>query len=480
MPPNTLHVGIPGDWGPLEPYLQCTAYADLILLNVYEPLVLLDREGAICPGIAVSWEISAEYKTVTFRLDPQKTFHDGTNVTAQDIKKCWEYGLRQVPASANHSMADALYLLEGWENFLETGRISGVAAVREDTLQLKFKEPFRLGIQNLTGSRYGIFKVIDGQIIGTGAYRILKSAPSEALLQRVNSSAHSLFEYVHLSNQNASNASDLMENQKLDVFAFFTCSPPALPENTSISVINGLEVAHLALDVNGMPGKLFSDAEARRALQYLLLSKRRDDVIRNLSQSNLRFDFQVFLATQPGRIEEAKVAAIIEDGKQHLDHLRSLAAHKPLWVMSARPIQWLIDLLKSEGIAVAETSRTVDYAVQIEQFYKKYEPDLILAAFSVMNGDPDGAYHCFGKTGAISSPMIHREKVCRLLEEGRHLLQENEVAEHYKKVTETILEEVPVVHFAYVQGDVWYRNHKVKYVSNPLKHGLFFDQFKRY
>jgi peptide/nickel transport system substrate-binding protein len=43
-------------------------------------------DGAIVPGLADSYEIAADGVTYTFQLNPDATFHDGTPVTAEDVK----------------------------------------------------------------------------------------------------------------------------------------------------------------------------------------------------------------------------------------------------------------------------------------------------------------------------------------------------------------------------------------------------------
>ena len=69
------------------------AFCDTCMIfnaSVYETLVTFDPEQKIAPLLAASWEVSADQKTFTFKLDPNARFSDGTPVEAKDIKWSWE------------------------------------------------------------------------------------------------------------------------------------------------------------------------------------------------------------------------------------------------------------------------------------------------------------------------------------------------------------------------------------------------------
>lgn len=60
-----------------------TAGGTFTRLQVAETLVDADGDGALRPGLAESWEPSADRLTWTFALRPGAVFHDGTPVTAE-------------------------------------------------------------------------------------------------------------------------------------------------------------------------------------------------------------------------------------------------------------------------------------------------------------------------------------------------------------------------------------------------------------
>jgi peptide/nickel transport system substrate-binding protein len=75
-------LGRPTAVNPLAARTQ--ADRDLVALS-FEGLVGLDPEGKPRPGLARSWETSADGATWTFHLRPDATWHDGQPVTADDV-----------------------------------------------------------------------------------------------------------------------------------------------------------------------------------------------------------------------------------------------------------------------------------------------------------------------------------------------------------------------------------------------------------
>lgn len=82
------------NWGTeppsLDPGLASDTTSAAILLNIMDPLILLDRENTPQPGMAESWETSADGKTLTFHLRTDGKWTNGDPVTAQDFEWSWK------------------------------------------------------------------------------------------------------------------------------------------------------------------------------------------------------------------------------------------------------------------------------------------------------------------------------------------------------------------------------------------------------
>ncbi len=76
------------------------------------------------PGIAESWEVSDDKKTVTFKLDPDKVWSDGKPVTSKDVK----YSLEVLGSKGD--------LFSGY-----TDNIEKISTPNDETVVIKTKEP---------------------------------------------------------------------------------------------------------------------------------------------------------------------------------------------------------------------------------------------------------------------------------------------------------------------------------------------------
>jgi peptide/nickel transport system substrate-binding protein len=69
----------------LDPHVTTSQAAATIGRNVFETLVTVDSNYRIQPMLADSWEQSADGTTITFRLRNGIHFHDGKEMTAEDV-----------------------------------------------------------------------------------------------------------------------------------------------------------------------------------------------------------------------------------------------------------------------------------------------------------------------------------------------------------------------------------------------------------
>ena len=69
----------------IDPANQRHNWEYLAALNLYDTLVFPDQEKGYIPWIAKSWDISPDGKAYTFHLKKGLPFHDGTEITAEDV-----------------------------------------------------------------------------------------------------------------------------------------------------------------------------------------------------------------------------------------------------------------------------------------------------------------------------------------------------------------------------------------------------------
>ncbi|MFU0789171.1 glutathione ABC transporter substrate-binding protein [Virgibacillus proomii] len=118
-----------------------------VIENIYETLTKLDENQKIQPGLAKEWK-EVDKKTWEFYLQDGVKFHDGSELTAEVVKKNYDRILDEKVASPR------AFLLEAVES---------VEAKDEKTVVIKLKYPYAPLLANLAHSGTGIMspKVIE-------------------------------------------------------------------------------------------------------------------------------------------------------------------------------------------------------------------------------------------------------------------------------------------------------------------------------
>lgn len=83
---GSITVGISQDLDSLDPHLAVSAGTKEVLFNIFEGLVKPDADGNLQPAVASDYTISDDAKTYTFTLRDGVKFHNGQDVTAEDVK----------------------------------------------------------------------------------------------------------------------------------------------------------------------------------------------------------------------------------------------------------------------------------------------------------------------------------------------------------------------------------------------------------
>ena len=466
-----LRIGFPAYWGTLIPSLQHTGYADALMANQFEALVTTGQGGMTTPWAAKSWKISDDFRVFTFTIDTERAFSNGRKLEAEDFKRSWEYGLSLDPKSANSSLQDVMYKIVGYEDFAKTGKLSGVRVLNNETLEVEFKKPFRMALNHLSGSRVSAFIKDEDKYYGTGPYIITEKDKELTLAKNPHSKIEVGFENIKVMVVPPPEAEAALKSDHIDLYALaeFANINSCVEGDTEISCYSGSEARHQAVIVNGMKGRFFENINHRQAIQKLIYSLLDKEKLPNRHKANLIIDPQIFLPLQTGRIENDEAKALVDSGEKYIDDLIKATQSNPIYMITSEETNWVQELLESKGMKFTDNSGWISTKERVVMYYKTYEPDLIVSAFSVASGDPDGIYHALGKNGSISSPIQYRKSVADLLEEGRDILDMRMADKHYQKVSKEALKDVPFVHLGFTKTIVAYRKDKVKVLEKYKK-----------
>jgi peptide/nickel transport system substrate-binding protein len=90
---GTLSLGIGKDLSTMNPLVRTMSTDQSIRELIYESLLTLDAKGEIQPLLAESYETSKDGKTYTFHLRKGVKFHNGREMSAEDVKYAIDYTL---------------------------------------------------------------------------------------------------------------------------------------------------------------------------------------------------------------------------------------------------------------------------------------------------------------------------------------------------------------------------------------------------
>lgn len=124
---GTLVVGTIEKPSTIDPAEVYELMASNLLYNVGDQLVQLELgTGEVAPGVAESWEVSDDAKTYTFKLREGLTFHDGSDLTSEDVKWSLERSI-----NINHPES-AAFLISG---------ITDIKTPDDTTVEITIAEP---------------------------------------------------------------------------------------------------------------------------------------------------------------------------------------------------------------------------------------------------------------------------------------------------------------------------------------------------
>jgi ABC-type transport system substrate-binding protein len=137
---GTLTVSTFGDIRNMDPANIADALVVEILENVVAGLVDYDDDGKVVPDLAERWTVEEEGRAYRFTLRQGVRFHDGEELTADDVKRSVERGLHPTTPNPNSSYYETLL---GYADFTskKTEHLAGVEVTGKYEVVFRTKEP---------------------------------------------------------------------------------------------------------------------------------------------------------------------------------------------------------------------------------------------------------------------------------------------------------------------------------------------------
>lgn len=120
--PEELVIGRAGGPDTLHPHKTTMGYSSSTMELIYDPLVVLDFDGNYHPGVGKGWDVSDDGTEWQIEIQDDLTFHNGDDVTIDDVV---------------YTYTQLLDSMQGWA----LGPMTGVEKVDETTAQFNFDQP---------------------------------------------------------------------------------------------------------------------------------------------------------------------------------------------------------------------------------------------------------------------------------------------------------------------------------------------------
>jgi oligopeptide transport system substrate-binding protein len=185
---NTINISIGGEPPTLDPDLSGDSISSRVAHDFFEGLVSFDQKGEPIPGLAESWEISADQKTYTFHLRKGIKFSDGTAITATDFVKSWQrFGDPKTGSPQNNMLEIVVNGAQIAKGQLPPSSL-GISASNQNTVVVKLTRPSEAFLYLLSNNQG--FKVVPIKVITS------KGAAWTEPQNMVTSGAYKMTEHV--------------------------------------------------------------------------------------------------------------------------------------------------------------------------------------------------------------------------------------------------------------------------------------------
>ena len=164
-PAATVSRHLAGDPPTLDPITMLEEESARVAAMMFRPLLAIDKDLKLEPGLAKSWSVSADGLVYEFQLDPGATWEDGKPVTSDDVR----FTLERI----HDPKANAANWSWGFED------LAGIETPEPATVRVRFQKPYSerilaFNVPIVSASAYARAKPgeIDRRPVGSGPYRL--------------------------------------------------------------------------------------------------------------------------------------------------------------------------------------------------------------------------------------------------------------------------------------------------------------------
>lgn len=468
---DTLDPAIPFDQDSLK-----------ILGNVHTGLLTSSATTDVLPGIAKSWFVSEDNLTWTFNLRKGAKFHNGQEVTSEDVKFSLERILDPKLKSPN---AWLLFPIDGAEEYHngEVNHVRGIKVIDRYRLSITLTKPYSGFLLNLSQPCCAIIEknsALNNKFVGCGPYMIEEMDDEKYTLKAFDGyfGGQPYIDKIEVYH-NDNNLIEGYINNKYDFLMLNNSDVKELFENGLESEIKVKDVmttffAGFNLKSNSIFAK---DKNIRKAINHAVNKERIIKEIVNglateskgvfppaiLDNSHLKgFEFNPNLSRK-----------LLRESSYNNEKLIILGYEGDSNVSNNKTIEFIAEDLENVGIRCEILKVPSKGYLKPENMNRCH---LFIMGWIADTGDPDNYLEpLFNPKAYTNFTGYNNEYVTKLMEEAKEIINPERRIELYKTIQDKIIEDVPWIFLYHPQTAYIHKTHIKNVQLNPLGKVRFED-----
>jgi peptide/nickel transport system substrate-binding protein len=258
---GSLVIGVTSDPDTLFPWKATQFQAVHLLENIYGTLTEFDKNLNVVPGLATSWDASADGKTLTLHLRTGVKFDDGTAFDSASVKS----SLDAIKAEATAAVARS-----------SLSAVTSVDATDASTVVLHLSAPDAALPANLATVNMAMLPAgatetaLNTTPDGTGPYKLESRKPSQSITLAANTAywgdAPTLASIEFRVIPDESSIVSALQSGNVQMAVFDDPLVAKTAEGSSVTVTKTPQLSYHALQLNARRGDL-TDVNVRLAIQ---------------------------------------------------------------------------------------------------------------------------------------------------------------------------------------------------------------------
>lgn len=462
-----------------DPALSYDFNSSFLLNNIHIGLLTINSYGEISPGVAKSWYLEDDNLTWVFNLKKGIKFHNGKEVTSEDVKFSLERLLDPKLDSPNDWL---LEIIEGSEAFKKgvANHVSGIKILDKYRISLTLSYSYSGFLLNLGLELCAIINkdsINHGDVVGCGPYKLSEfnndGCKLESFKEYFNGAP-----YIDIININFKTESPIEDflNKDLDVLTLNDEKEyTALCSNKNINLIEQDLLATYYASFNMESNSIFSKDKNIRYALNLAIDK--DRIIKGVLgglgiEAKGPFPPSIIpnnkLKGFSHNKSKAKEILSRSDFNRSRDKLNILVRREKDSLFS-KITEYVLEDLESIGIdCVVKEVDSSEY-LNLDNILKC---DMAISRWCADSGDPDNFLEPLFNINNVSNISRYDNKIVNeKLQIAKNLINPEKREKLYEEIQEIIVEDVPWIFLYHPKIAIAVQNNILGLKANPL--GLF-------